>query len=37
VFSRVGSQLSLSEEAQAEAEPVLAVAVGLAIPWGGRS
>ena len=37
VFSRVGSQLSLSEEAQAEAEPVLAVAVGLAIPWGGGS
>ncbi len=37
VFSRVGSQLSLSEDAQAEAEPVLATAVGLAIPWGGRS
>jgi type IV pilus assembly protein PilM len=37
VFSRVGSQLSLSEEAQAEAEPVLATAVGLAIPWGGGS
>ena len=37
VFSRVGSQLSLSDEAQAEAEPVLAVAVGLAIPWGGGS
>jgi type IV pilus assembly protein PilM len=37
VFARVGSQLSLSEEAQAEAEPVLATAVGLAIPWGGRS
>jgi type IV pilus assembly protein PilM len=35
VFSRVGSQLSLSEEAQTEAEPVLATAVGLAIPWGG--
>lgn len=35
VFSKVGSQLSLSEEAQAEAEPVLATAVGLAIPWGG--
>jgi hypothetical protein len=25
----------LSEDAQAEAEPVLATAVGLAIPWGG--
>ena len=37
VFSRVGSQLALSEEAQAEAEPVLATAVGLAIPWGGGS
>jgi type IV pilus assembly protein PilM len=37
VFSRVGSQLSLSEEAQTEAEPVLATAVGLAIPWGGGS
>jgi type IV pilus assembly protein PilM len=37
VFGRVGSQLSLSEEAQAEAEPVLATAVGLAIPWGGGS
>jgi type IV pilus assembly protein PilM len=36
VFSRVGSQLSLSEDAQTEAEPVLATAVGLAIPWGGR-
>ena len=36
VFSRVGSQLSLSPEAQAEAEPVLATAVGLAIPWGGK-
>jgi len=35
VFSRVGSQLSLSGEAQTEAEPVLATAVGLAIPWGG--
>jgi type IV pilus assembly protein PilM len=35
VFSKVGSQLSLSEEAQAEAEPVLATAVGLAIPWSG--
>jgi type IV pilus assembly protein PilM len=35
VFSKVGSQLSLSEDAQAEAEPVLATAVGLAIPWGG--
>lgn len=37
VFARVGSQLSLSAEAQAEAEPVLATAVGLAIPWGGPS
>jgi type IV pilus assembly protein PilM len=37
VFSRVGSQLSLSEDAQAEAEPVLATAVGLAIPWGGKT
>jgi type IV pilus assembly protein PilM len=37
VFSRVGSQLSLSEDAQNEAEPVLATAVGLAIPWGGAS
>jgi type IV pilus assembly protein PilM len=36
VFGRVGSQLSLSEEAQAEAEPVLTTAVGLAIPWGGK-
>jgi type IV pilus assembly protein PilM len=35
VFSKVGSQLSLSEDAQAEAEPVLATAVGLAIPWAG--
>jgi type IV pilus assembly protein PilM len=35
VFSKVGSHLSLSEDAQAEAEPVLATAVGLAIPWGG--
>jgi type IV pilus assembly protein PilM len=35
VFSRVGSQLSLSEDAQTEAEPVLATAVGLAIPWSG--
>jgi type IV pilus assembly protein PilM len=32
VFSHARSQLSLSEEALAEAEPVLAVAVGLAIP-----
>jgi type IV pilus assembly protein PilM len=36
VFGHVGSQLSLSPGAQAEAEPVLATAVGLAIPWGGR-
>ena len=35
VFSKVGSQLSLSADAQAEAEPVLATAVGLAIPWSG--
>jgi type IV pilus assembly protein PilM len=35
VFSKVGSQLSLSPDAQAEAEPVLATAVGLAIPWSG--
>jgi type IV pilus assembly protein PilM len=35
VFGKVGSQLSLSEEAQAEAEPVLATAVGLALPWSG--
>ncbi len=35
VFSKVGSQLSLSEDAQTEAEPVLATAVGLAIPWSG--
>ena len=32
VFDHVKSQLSLSEEAIAEAEPVLTVAVGLAIP-----
>jgi type IV pilus assembly protein PilM len=31
-FERVRSQLSLSPEAAAEAEPVLAVAVGLALP-----
>jgi type IV pilus assembly protein PilM len=37
VFDRIGSQLSLSPGAQAEAEPVLATAVGLAIAWGGRS
>ncbi|HEX6400805.1 MAG TPA: type IV pilus assembly protein PilM [Actinomycetota bacterium] len=36
VFDHVGSQLSLSPGAQTEAEPVLATAVGLAIPWGGR-
>ena len=36
VFDRIGSQLSLSPGAQSEAEPVLATAVGLAIPWGGR-
>ncbi|HET9312133.1 MAG TPA: type IV pilus assembly protein PilM [Actinomycetota bacterium] len=35
VFQHVRAQLSLSDEALAEAEPVLAVAVGLAIP--GRS
>ena len=32
VFSRVGSKLSLSEAAQAEAEPLLATAVGLGDP-----
>jgi type IV pilus assembly protein PilM len=32
VFQHVTSQLSLSEDALADAEPVLAVAVGLAIP-----
>jgi hypothetical protein len=32
VFQHVPSELSLSEEAAADAEPVLAVAVGLAIP-----
>jgi type IV pilus assembly protein PilM len=37
VFEHVGSQLALSPGAQAEAEPVLATAVGLAIPWEGRS
>jgi type IV pilus assembly protein PilM len=36
VFDRIGSQLSLSPGAQTEAEPVLATAVGLAIPWGGK-
>jgi type IV pilus assembly protein PilM len=36
VFEHVSSQLSLSPGAQAEAEPVLATAVGLAIAWGGR-
>jgi type IV pilus assembly protein PilM len=36
VFRRVGSRLALSEEARSEAEPVLATAVGLAIPWGGK-
>ncbi|MBA3739101.1 MAG: type IV pilus assembly protein PilM [Actinobacteria bacterium] len=35
VFSRVGSKLSLSEAAQAGAEPLLATAVGLGIPWSG--
>jgi type IV pilus assembly protein PilM len=35
VFQRARSQLSLSPEAQAEAEPLLAVAVGLAIPGRG--
>jgi type IV pilus assembly protein PilM len=34
VFQHVRSQLPLSEEVQTEAEPVLAVAVGLAIPGG---
>jgi type IV pilus assembly protein PilM len=32
VFQRVGQQLALSDEAIAQAEPVLPVAVGLAIP-----
>ena len=32
VFQRIRSQLALSDEVVAEAEPVLAVAVGLAIP-----
>jgi hypothetical protein len=32
VFERVRHNLALSEEALAEAEPLLAVAVGLAIP-----
>jgi hypothetical protein len=32
VFEHVGSQLHMSPEAQADAEPGLAVAVGLAIP-----
>jgi type IV pilus assembly protein PilM len=32
VFQRARSQLSLSEEALTEAEPLLAVAIGLAIP-----
>jgi type IV pilus assembly protein PilM len=36
VFDRIGSQLSLSPGAQSEAEPVLATAVGLAMPWGGK-
>ena len=35
VFERVVSKLALSEDALAEAEPVLAVAIGLALP--GRS
>ena len=37
VFDHITSQLSLSPGAQAEAEPVLATAVGLAIPWGGKA
>ena len=36
VFSHVPSQLSLSPEATADAEPVLAVAIGLAIPGGHK-
>jgi hypothetical protein len=36
VFSRVRPELDLSEEALADAEPLLAVAVGLALP-GGRA
>jgi type IV pilus assembly protein PilM len=35
VFSRFGSNLGLSPDAQSEAEPVLATAVGLAIPEEG--
>ena len=35
VFSRYGSNLGLSPDAQSEAEPVLATAVRLAIPEGG--
>lgn len=35
VFSRYGSNLGLSPDAQSEAEPVLATAVGLAIPEAG--
>jgi type IV pilus assembly protein PilM len=35
VFSRFGSNLGLSPDAQSEAEPVLATAVGLAIPEVG--
>ncbi len=35
VFGKARSQLSLSQEALAEAEPLLAVAVGLAIPGRG--
>jgi type IV pilus assembly protein PilM len=37
LFQRVKSELDLSEEAAAEAEPVLGVAVGLAIADGRRS
>jgi type IV pilus assembly protein PilM len=36
VFSHVPSELSLSPEATADAEPVLAVAIGLALPGGER-
>jgi type IV pilus assembly protein PilM len=36
VFSHVPSQLSLSPDATADAEPVLAVAIGLAIPGGHK-
>jgi type IV pilus assembly protein PilM len=36
VFARVRPELDLSQEALAEAEPLLAVAVGLALPGGAQ-